>query len=342
MKQYFKRMMLALMVSIGVMGAMGVQAQAQEKAWVRVDDYCVFSINYSRCGSLDEICRDYVSFYSSGSVQFNGHSELKPGYWPAARCFFNQYGGGVPPEASINFNPGCKVGRWSTERPDGCYEQRDNCPEGTVNEGGVCVPEKQCQGDLVKDENGNCTCPEGEERVRLWGDNQCEPKCPEGQERDENGECACTFGFVKNENGVCECPEGFEPFAQQGARSAGAQQCVRKCDDGEVRRNGVCVKLPYEPYKNPAVCSETKRHLDGNDYADLGAVACLDSSNKGVCFWPESHIDQDTKNPNWDDLDLVAQGIIQDCVVEHERYHYNDTGYCNFNNRWSDPTEINR
>ena len=205
MTDTLRKALLALLVGVGMMGAVGI-AQAQEKVWERVSDiYGHWSD--SPKGSIDEMCLFSIEVTRRANgyryeVFYTGTYEIRQNTSPPIRCFVTT----KPPWISgVSVSPTCKEGGvWSRERPDGCYKLVDNCPKGTVNEGGVCVEE----------------CPEGQ----TWDGEECLPKCTEGQSRQADKTCACIDGELIN--GKC-IPVNDEQCDQKDytATEAGGVSC---------------------------------------------------------------------------------------------------------------------
>lgn len=331
MKKRCRNMLLALMVSIGMMGAVSVQAQTSIE-----DSGIIVTVHPNTTGQYKFLIgvKDTAFGICERVAEFQTANDL------VYKAFKTQITNvNTISSSSLGFKKmgwlGCRKKYYRITDPEKVYTESGaygtvwvlwgeiECQEDEVRDPvtEACVPEKQCLGDLVKDQNGNCTCPEGEERVRLWGDNQCEPKCPEGQERNLDGEC--------------ECSAGFEPFVPAGARTTGVVKpliCLPKCDTGKVRDEltGFCVCpagtvsigdqcIPKPDIEeNPAECRDTNV-ARGNE---RGGLVCDKPGGKmiGTCTWEENFGANNDK----------AKAYIGACVTKHEQWHYTKADmFCN-------------
>ena len=143
MKPNLKKMLLALMVGFSLMGAVSVQAQ--EKVWVRVGDFCNYNMRDTEkvCGDSAALCKSYVAYQKPIVKEWPGVIINDTGRWYRRNST-------APLVCEITSNSNWNElsiqlycpngGVYNNDRPDGCYESRDNCPEGTVKgEGNVCV-----------------------------------------------------------------------------------------------------------------------------------------------------------------------------------------------------------
>ena len=138
------------------------------------------------------------------------------------------------------------------------------CPAGFHMKDGSCVPNRgvtppvvvppvvlppidpptrKCSGDLVKDSNGRCVCPDG--LTRIGSTDQCRrptPDCTGGQIRDD-GRCVCPSSRPVWD-GV-RCKERDKPKACIGTMVLVEGKCV--CPSGMIQRGSICVPKPVKP-----------------------------------------------------------------------------------------------
>ena len=147
MRKRLKQVMLALMVGVGMMGAVGVQAQ--EKVWV--DKGWSIDSTTGVSGTVDEICEAGIpARLQLYNEKYNGISYLSSEFSDGKA----QISCGTEGDKINIFIDGNGMrfwpvvvscdGGWSVKQltSDGakCYEQSNKCPEGTVKgEGNVCV-----------------------------------------------------------------------------------------------------------------------------------------------------------------------------------------------------------
>ena len=81
MKQNIKKVLLALMAGIGMMVAVSVQAQTQEKVWVKVSNYLW---NGQETNDYDAVCRGSYHDKSTIPGEYIGKYE-GPLYWNSER-----------------------------------------------------------------------------------------------------------------------------------------------------------------------------------------------------------------------------------------------------------------
>lgn len=210
MKQNLKKMLLALMVGIGMMGAVSVQAQTQEKVYVKVSDfYNLYISDEGVTGTVDQLCEAHVNAYDA-SYKYTGLWS-----WMGDRDI--RCGVSTPTPSStvgLQMRVHCLKGGSIDQELVGCYEQRDNCPDGTVKgKGDVC--ESNCKEGEVVQSDGSCGCPEGKEK----DGEDCLDECELAEKRGETPPEGCP-----------ECPEKApeftDPLTGRKVRPVGAVACV--------------------------------------------------------------------------------------------------------------------
>ncbi len=110
-------------------------------------------------------------------------------------------------------------------------------------------PPTRCTGDLVRDREGRCVCPDGE--IRIGSTNQCRrpttPDCTGGQIRDD-GRCVCPSSRPVWDGKMCK--EREKPKACIGTMVLVDGKCV--CPSGMIQRGNTCVSRPTPP--KPETC----------------------------------------------------------------------------------------
>lgn len=164
MKRNLKKMLLALMVGVGIMGAVSVQAQT-EKVKVYVGPYTSEAngpITGIFTGSVDEICEQYLAadneyrtspgypYYARypGGGRINSWIPGMWGHWNGGikvgwlNCPFEAISivdESVKYTSAMGTGVKCEAGMMYEYAWEGCYEERDNCEPGTINVEGFCV-----------------------------------------------------------------------------------------------------------------------------------------------------------------------------------------------------------
>ena len=196
MKHIIRKALLALMVGIGMMGAVSVQAQTQEKVWVRIGEY--YSQPNVKYYGDQAICNFWVQHEKGRTKPYDQDI-----YWTGE--VINYFYATMPYKGCVvvnsvysrlSFKPLCDQGIYSHDRPDGCYEQKDKCPEGMVKgEGNVC--ELSCKNGEVAQPDGSCGCPEGKEKDGEECLDECELAEKHGTPLPEGcPDCSKDFPFV--------------------------------------------------------------------------------------------------------------------------------------------------
>lgn len=270
MKPNLKKILLALMLGIGVMGAVSVQAQGiyEGRTW----NQFYGEYNYFK-GTPSEICAASIqSWYGEGYETqyppsyrwvregiYHGNYELRPSPPYTGPYIFCEASlkttytyPSIPELDSVHLieDFGATIDITKTE-----------CPEGTVNEGGVCVPKIECPSFENRPVVRN---PETGEIIEYYGYVACN-----GEQRH-----ACAW---LNPN-LSESPE--------------AQDIARDCAlvheqyhiDNEQCFGGECNKDNYvDPLKDENGNADKYFHADEvtANYADL---ACLAEGYEDGCF----------------------------------------------------------
>jgi len=153
MKQNLKKMLLALMMGIGIVGAVSVQSQ--EKEWVRSGDYSAHYIPIGplltivplgTAATLDGICQDIAipRFAPKGRYDeeyyiyiYGGKRTSTGAQW--ITCYYTDVETNRQSNVGVYFT--CNGDMIDLDRPDGCYEEKDKCTADEIRnpETGECV-----------------------------------------------------------------------------------------------------------------------------------------------------------------------------------------------------------
>ena len=180
MRTTLRKTLLALMVGVGMMGAVSVQAQTQ-KEWVfmglpshTIDlNEGTFSAEVSK--NIDQTCANWAELtsrvntfgyqYKAVAGKHVADADRKKGnhvgrllcyglWWNETKAYWHD-SGGLSSAGSLICQEGQTFRYDMAQRTLGCYEWRDKCPEGTVNEGGVCVFEFPANDPLCDGKGGD-------------------------------------------------------------------------------------------------------------------------------------------------------------------------------------------
>lgn len=112
------------------------------------------------------------------------------------------------------------------------------CPQGTIRQGGRCLPRQECRAPMMPNADGSCACPPGLVRRGL----QCiEPPRPP----------KCRPPMVQGAGGACVCPEGTQQrgrlcvrptVCKAPARPNGRGGCA--CPPEMQPRGNSCIERP--------------------------------------------------------------------------------------------------
>lgn len=123
-KNIVKKTLAAAMLTLIACTSMSAMA---EPAWVRVDDYYVeFGCGYGELWGDAVICGALVACEKNFR-----HSSYQDMYWTGDITINNSYSKACIIEGyymNLLFIPRCKVGTYSHDRPDGCYEFKEFDP----------------------------------------------------------------------------------------------------------------------------------------------------------------------------------------------------------------------